>query len=134
MDLATVDTRAGAEAGFTFDLMHPKTGEPTGASITVRGADSDTYQEKFRECQRRRLGAMGRQRREMPNLAQVESDALELVAACIIGWQGIDEHGVPVPFSETAARSLFERFPWIREQVDAAVHERANFLASAAKS
>lgn len=128
MDLATLDTRKGAELGFSVELLHPKTGAPTGARVTVRGADSDIYEEKFRELQRQRLGTLARQRSARLDPDQIEADSIVLLAAVTAGWDGIEENGAAVQFNEAAAQALYRRFPWIREQVDAAVHERGNFL------
>lgn len=135
MDLADLDTRSGGEAGFPVVLVHPKNGQQLGATITVRGADSPTYQAAMVDQQRRRLDALARNRRAaQQNVEQAALDALELLAAVTVGWEGITRNGVPVPFSQPEAVKLYRDFPWIAEQVEAAIYDRGNFLPQSAKS
>ena len=62
-------------------------------------------------------------------MAEIENDTIELLAAVTAGWRGdfvLD--GTPLPYTEHNAQQLYRRFAWIREQVDQAVGNRANFL------
>jgi predicted TPR repeat methyltransferase len=63
----------------------------------------------------------------------VDEEALELLAACTKGWRGIGEEA-EIAFSAKAAAALYRKYKWIYEQVDAAVHTRANFLPGGAGS
>ena len=42
--------------------------------------------------------------------------------------------GQDLPFSSTNALMLYQRFPWIKEQVDKAAGSRARFLADLKKA
>lgn len=133
MDLATLDTQKGSDEGFALELTHPKTGEKIGAVINVLGVDSHQYQAKFRELQRKRLNQINKNpRRLLQTPEQTDAEALELLAAVTTGWNGVVLDGKDLAFSEDAARELYARFAWIREQVDQAVGDRANFLPQAA--
>ena len=135
MDLSLLDTRAAADTGFDVALRHPKTDEPIGAVIRVLGADSDAYQHQVLEQQRERMQKMARQgRTAMASPEQMNEQAIALLAAATIGWQDIIVSGASVPFSNGAAQKLYRDFPWIREQVDEAIHTRANFLPRSATS
>lgn len=134
MDLATLDTRRGADGGFALLLRHPVTGQPIGASIRVLGKDSHAYQAKALELQRRRLDRARRSEGEIADPAMIRADATELLACCTSGWEGIELDGEAFPCNEGNATALYERFTWIREQVDEAIHDRANFLPGAASS
>lgn len=62
------------------------------------------------------------------NSAEMLEDGLELLVACTKGWKHIKISGVVLPFSEENSRMLYTKYPWIREQVDTFVNDRANFL------
>lgn len=131
-DLAALDTAKGAEEGYELQLTHPKTGEALPARIRVLGADSETFRDKQRELLRRRGERMNRTRRLAVSPEEAEADSLELLVAATAGWSGLALDGAELPFSGDNVRLVYKRFGWIREQVDAAVSDRANFLRNAA--
>ena len=135
IDLAALDTRKGADVGFHLALRHPISNEPLGLWIHLLGADSEAYQEQLREFRRRRADALKRNLRANLSAAEIEAEGLELLAAVTRGWSdNMTLEGEKLAFSPDAARKLYERFPWIREQADQGVHERANFLPGRAPS
>lgn len=124
-----------AEGGAKLVLSDPKN-RPTEAWILLRGADSDTYQDAFREQQRKRAQAMAKARKMVvPSPEELENDALELYAATTVAWGDLDQVGVAGELACTPknAIELYRSRPDIREQVDLFINERANFLPSAAK-
>lgn len=134
LDLSALDTAKGAEQGYELTLSHPKTGEPTPMKITVLGADSDAYREKLRDFQRRRADRMNKGRRLSVTPEEIEAETLEMLVAVTTGWSGFTLDGAPLPFSGDNARTVYRRFSWIREQVDQAVGDRANFLPTSASA
>lgn len=130
LDLSSLDTQKGAGEGFRFELRHPKTNEPlTGWWIHVLGSDSESYQEQLREFRRRRADILKRNLRASYTPEEAEAEGLELLASATRGWSDkLTLDGAPLQFSQDAAKKLYARFPWIKEQVDAAVADRANFL------
>lgn len=129
IDLDHFDTRAGAEAGIEFTPVHPKTGEPLSAvKIRLLGADSDAYRDLQMQMQRRAAERMARTRKLSITPEEIEAQALDLLVAVTQGWSGITEGGTPVEFSPENVRKVYTRATWLREQVDAAVQDRANFL------
>lgn len=133
MDLDALDVSAGAEKGFELELLHPSSGKPLGIHITVKGADSETYREKKRELQTRRMELVARGRKDAGAMMDtVEQDAHELLAAVTTGWRNVTRSGVPLSFSQPEAQKLYQRYGWIAEQVDAAIRDRANFLPGCA--
>lgn len=133
IDLSTLDTRAGANAGAPVVLTHPVTGAELPATVLIHGHDSDAYREAQISIQRDRLARMARQRGTPPDPEEVNAEALQLLAACVQGWEGLQQNGQPLAYTGTAsALALLQAFPWIREQVDAAVHRRENFLQGSA--
>lgn len=135
MDLDQLDTRRGADNGFDVQIRHPETDKPIGTVITVMGMDSDTYQQKALEHQRGRMQRVAKKgRMAIADPAAMEEQAIELLVAATVSWSGLKKGGEEVPFSAAAAHSIYRDFPWIREQVDEAIHDRANFLPGSSKS
>jgi hypothetical protein len=137
LDLDALDTKKGAEAGFEVQIMHPQTNAALPIWITVLGTDSDQYQTLMQKQQQRRADKMVRGRRlQLPASDEVEEDNLDLLAAVTKNWRtDCDLDGKPFPeFSSAAARSLYKRFRWMREQVESAIGDRANFLPKSAKA
>jgi hypothetical protein len=128
-DLASLDTSAGAEAGFELQLLHPATRAPLPLYIRLLGMDGETYRRRQSDLERRRVEGMQRRAQQRIGMAEIENDTIELLAAVTAGWRGdfvLD--GTPLPYTEHNAQQLYRRFAWIREQVDQAVGNRANFL------
>lgn len=128
MDLAQLDSIKGADAGFELRLKNPKTGEPLPMTITLLGADSRVYQDAQRKQNRRRLLEAQQSRRMTLTPDAIEADALELLVAVTQAWSQCTFAGQAKECNPANARWLYTQFPWIREQVDQAVGDRANFL------
>lgn len=127
IDLNALDTVAGGERGFELELKAPD-GRALPGHIRVRGYDSPTYTQLLDEQQRKRLAraAMGK---AVPTVEELEAEALELVAALVMGWTlPFSLDGQPLEYTPANAQLLVRRFPWIRQQVDRAAGVRANFL------
>ncbi len=135
MDLSNIDIDKFAEAGAVMELEHPATGdvllhEGAPITITVLGTDSKTWRNKQREYQRQRIAKMSRSKKNVDLLISDE-DACNLLAECTIDWTGIIVDGKAIKFSKDAAVDLYSKYNWIREQVDAFIGDRANFLKTA---
>lgn len=137
-DLAELNMASDAEQGYELRLVHPKTDEVLDLTITVLGSDSDAYQDTLRELQRKRAREATKGRRIKLLLSPDEqyADATELLVAATTGWANMTVDGKPLEFSPANARTVYtdRRWRWIREQVDAAINDRANFLPKAASS
>ena len=122
------------------ELYHPATAElllnadKTPMTITVHGP----YSEKFKAVQRaqmnRRLARAQRAGRSTEIKAeQVEAETLEQLLKCVEAWN-ITVKDEPEPFSEDNVRAVFDEFPWVREQVEAAFGDARAFLDTSAKT
>jgi hypothetical protein len=139
MDLAIFDLEGDAEAGTTFQLANPRNGQllshEDGSPITIsiKGTDSPTFTAKAREqaARRRDMGRSG----VAPEIDEdfVTRETVELLAHCTFGWSGIVCDRQPVEFSAEAAKHLYSRFPWMREQADAACANRNLYDRSASR-
>jgi hypothetical protein len=131
-DLSKNNYGEAAEAGYTFELKLPGTGEGTDAFITIRGDQSKTvkayarkkYAEfKLKETQARRRGKEA----EDMTLEEAEDLAVEAAVVRVIGWKGIAENGKDVPFTKENAERIFKDHPWIREAVTEEAGQILNF-------
>lgn len=130
IDLASLDTVSGANAGVEIELFNPGTTENLGIKIVVLGRDSAVFQKRQAEQNRRRMQKLqksGGFKVGMLSADEIESDAIDLLAACTKSWSDVIVDGKPLECNEGNAAALYTRFPWIREQVDAAISDRANF-------
>jgi len=128
IDFAILDTRKGADAGIELQLVEMVTRQPMpGFVLRIRGYDSEAYQNKGLELQRRRLER--RRDGKVPTDAESRNEEIEHLATLVISWpEGATIFGQPV-----TACSIME-VPEIREQVVAKAIARANFLQGSAKS
>lgn len=137
MDLASIDTVKGANAGFDVKIYHPGTNEDIGVNIRVLGKDSDEFQRISRAQKKRRMDKLikgGFRGANIP-LESIEQDAIDLLASLTKGWKQEDKATITLDGEELActkenAVAVYERFPWIKEQIDAAIGDRANFIKS----
>lgn len=127
VDLSKFDGLTEAqEKGIAIPILTP-TGEPTGIVITVAGPDSDRQRKAVQKQVDERL----RRRSNKPmTAAEMSESAVRMLASSVVGWNNVQIGEDTIPFSVDAAVSLFQRFPWIREQVDAVAGDRASFLKS----
>lgn len=136
-DLNSIDTVKGSNEGFDVQIYHPGTNEDLGITITILGKDSDEFQKVSRAQSKKRIQKMskGGFRNTNVPLEEIESDSIDLLASCTRGWKQDDKLTITVDGKEIAcskenAGMLYERFPWIKEQVDTAMGDRANFIRS----
>ena len=134
MDLATLDTKRMADAGAELQLHDPVTGKPLGVYITLHGMDSDVFRDTQIENLRNRAAIMAEEKRTTRTAAEIEADAIALHAACTKAWRGAVLDGAALECTRDNARTLYQRFPWIREQVDRFIGARGNFLPSSASN
>lgn len=115
------------EDGIDVSILHPKTGESLGITIKVAGPDSDRQKKARRAVQTERLN-MSRNKR--PTVPELEADGLKVTVASIISWDGVVDGGQSIDLTPENATTILTKYPFIREQLDAAVGDRAGFIKS----
>ncbi len=128
-DLSNLDTGAAAEMGAVLEVLHPIDNTPLGLKITLAGADSDIYRQFVNKTGNKRMQRMKPGQFRPPSAEEQEESGLSLLAACTLSWEGVVVDGQELPCSKDNAKTLYRRFPWIREQVDQFIGDRANFLS-----
>jgi hypothetical protein len=127
-DLSSLEVVEGAE----MTVMHPVEDIPLDGSdgkpvvFKVVGIDSEQYRAAQRSAQNRRLSKKTRMK---ITAEQLEHEVLESIVACTVGWSNnFEVDGAAMKFSAENAKTLYQRFPWLREQVQDFIEDRANFL------
>ena len=108
-------------------LKHPVTGDELDATIKVYGKDSSVFQNAIKQ---RAKAQIARKSKDI-DLEANDKDSIELLADCTQGWSGIAEGSKELVFSRDAAIVLYTKYKWIREQIDIAIGDRANFFINA---
>lgn len=110
------------DEGRTVGLVD-ETGAPMdGVTVTVVGSYSKRYREAVdaRANRKFRLG-------KVPTPAEVRAETLHLYADCVTGWAGFEKNGQPHTCTREHVVEVFEKAPWIYEQVAQAVEDHAGF-------
>ncbi len=126
MDLMQLQTQAPAEEGAILEILHPVTFAPLGVKLVLLGADSETYrsaQNKLVNARVQNRGARARLTAE-----DIEAQALNLLVAATKGWEGVEWDGAPLAFSSDNVRMVYTALPWLRDQAQDFIMDRANFL------
>ena len=134
IDLAAIDTIIGSNEGFDVKIYHPGTMVDLGININVLGKDSDEFQKVSRAQSKKRMAKIAKGGFRIQNMTppseEIEADGMELLAKCTKSWSGVVIDSKEIEFSYNNALMVYERFPWLKEQVDTAIGDRANFIKS----
>lgn len=100
-------------------------------AITLLSQDSDEYKRVARTINNRKLEKSLR-RGKVPKIRaeELEKDQLDLLVACTVSWDNITYNSKPLECTPENARLLYQNVPAVREQVDAFIGDRANFLGN----
>lgn len=120
------------------EIRHPQTAEVLKNAegepfvIHVYGHDSEQYKKHARKLLDLRL--KGKKKDLGAN--EIEAEAIELLISLTVGWSGIVFDKKPLVFSTAAARDLYGNpaYAWLKEQVEAFVQDRSNFLPKSPES
>jgi len=121
MDLSSLFASDTAE----ITIKHPKTGEPLDMVVTVAGNASEDYRKVRTELAKRRIEST-----RSITVEELETSAMRLLVACVKGWKGIQMSGVEYPYSTANAKELLSNpgYFWLKEQIETAVGDVANFI------
>jgi hypothetical protein len=130
MDLKLFDSTELANKGFDVKIVDPRTGDETEVVVTILGQDSDSYKAAQKKIQVKSLAIALKpgSNKEARIVEASDENAIALLVASTIGWKGLADGGKPYEFNKANAENVYRNFPVIREQVEAAQRERANFM------
>jgi hypothetical protein len=130
MKLTDFDTKSGSDEGAVMRVRHPVTNEPLDdAWIRLAGPDSKIANSRRAEIRRK----LRRQRNNVLDLNMLDEEAMATRVAVTLEWGGIELDKV-LPCNPENAQLVYERFPWLADQVDEFQGDRANFLPHTLKA
>lgn len=136
-DIQKQDFSKSAEAGYSFDLKLP-TGASSGAKLTIIGDMSPAVKafqrRKFQEYQQRQAIAKRKGRDDEIDLDEAEDVNIESALVRLIGWKGVTENGVEVPFSKEKAAEVLRQHAWIRDAILVEAADVTNFTPKTGKA
>lgn len=128
MDLSKLDMTKFADEGAPLEIVHPATLEPLmhdekPVTIWLLGQDSTIFRD---EIQRRAKSQLNK--RQKIDIDKVAGDSADLLAVLTVGWYGIEEGGKALECTRENAKSIYQKYGWLRQQVDEFIGDRANFF------
>lgn len=115
MDIKELYTSEQHEAGAEMQV-NDENGKPLDLFITLAGRDSRVW--KTAEIEMKRMLYAG------ADSVDTMSDAMAKIS---LGWRGFQSDGVDLEFTKESVRNLYASAPYIAEQADKFLSDRANF-------
>jgi hypothetical protein len=130
MDLNTLKA-VKADEGAVLQIAHPETEEPIdGMTITLLGQDSVMYRKIQMAKQQAALNRLAKGKRATADLdaEKLAGDMIDDLAKLTVSWTGFELDGKPLKCDKSNAVTVYTDWPWIREQAQEFVANRANFF------
>jgi hypothetical protein len=130
MDLNTLKA-VKADEGATLQLVHPQTEEPLdGMTITLLGQDSAAYRKIQMAKQQMALNRLAKGKRATADLdaEKLAAEMIDDLAKLTVSWTGFELDGKALKCEKANAVTVYTDWPWIREQAQEFVANRANFF------
>lgn len=120
-----------SDQGQPFEPVHPVTGEKLGITINLLGKDAPAYAAKQNELVNARLAKATVNLKNVKITADsVEAEGLMLLAVATRSWTGVQWEGKDLECNPANVTMVYTKLRWLREQVDAFINDRANFLGN----
>lgn len=127
-DLAEIQAEAKQEN--VLEILHPVSQIGIGLKIRIASPDSEKYR-KLAQAMRTKIQAMmQRNKGKMPPTEVIEEESQKVLIGAVLGWEGATWGGQPFECTPDNVKQLFDALPWIKEQVDEYLGNRANFFKS----
>lgn len=114
--------------GSDLIVRDPVSSEKTDIVITLLSADSDIYRSRLNKMSDRMQRTLHKRKGRQLSSAELRGESIELYADCTAGWKNIELEKAPFEHNKENAVKLYTDYPWIFEQVEEFVEDRANFL------
>lgn len=110
-------------------LFYQANGSVKPVTVRLVGTYSTIYRRAV-EAQRRRQFQLMKQGADLEP-EHIDHHNLEVIASCMLGWDGFNAGGESLAFSRENAMQLLQQVPWFRTQMEAAANNHARFFANA---
>jgi len=104
--------------------------DKTPMTVTIYGPYSQTYRSVLRAQQQKRAADMTRAARSTLDPDELEAMSSELTLQCIADWNLTLEGAKKLPFTPENVAMVLTDYPWLRDQINAAMGNVAYFLDS----
>ena len=128
MDLAKLDLTKSSNEGVWISLKHPATDKELPMKIKIIGKDSDKIVKLSEEFRRASLDEMKNNKTIEQRLQSSKEYGDNLLVACTLDWKDIELDGKKLDCTPENVALVYKRFGWIKEQIDTAIADRANFI------
>lgn len=128
MDLNKLDLTKSSNEGVWYTLKHPATNDDLPMKIKVIGKDSDKFIKLSEDFRRSTLEDMKANKTTEQRIQTSKEYGDNLLIACTLEWQGIELDGKKLDCTPDNVKLVYQRFGWIKEQIDTAIADRANFI------
>lgn len=128
MDLNKLDLTKASNEGTWYTLKHPVSNEDLPMKIKIIGKDSDKFVKLSEDFRRSTLEDMKANKTTEQRIQTSKEYGDSLLIACTIEWQGIELDGKKLDCTSDNVKLVYQRFGWIKEQIDTAIADRANFI------
>lgn len=140
MDISKLNIVKACNDGVDVEILNPLNNEPTGLKIRVIGAMSNNYRddmvlllaeiEDFKEQNKLPENATKRQIAEFQLKVEKFDDDLtaKFLAKYTIGWEGMEENGKEIKFSQDEAKRIYIEYNLIRNQIQKEMMNISNFI------
>ena len=96
-------------------------GSSTDIKISVYGSGSKEYMQAVRKLTDENAGK--------DITASLNHEAgVKLLASVTAGWEGVEEQGEALVFSQEEAERIYDEYPWIAKQVDEFIGKNKHFF------
>lgn len=128
MDLNSLDLTKNSNEGAWITVKHPASNEDLPIKIKVIGKDSDKFIKLSEDFRRSTLEDMKSNKTVEQRIQTSKEYGDTLLVACTLEWQGIELDGKKLDCTPENIKLVYQRFGWIKEQVDTAIADRTLFI------
>jgi hypothetical protein len=128
LDLSGLETNAKQEG--MLDILHPATQVAIGMKLRLASPDSEHYRKLVQTMKNKNMAILQRKGNKILSAEAVEESTTAVLAGAVLGFVGDPPNwgGAPLECDAETMRMVFDKFPWIREQIDEYLGDRANFF------
>ncbi len=119
-----------ADKGATLEILHPETEEVIpGMTITLLGQDSAVYRKMQLSKQQVILNRMSKGKKVGDfDAEKLAEDTIDDLVKLTVKWSGFQLEGKDIEATPENFRMVYVEWPWIKEQAQEFIANRANFF------
>ena len=119
-----------ADKGATLEILHPETEEVIpGMTITLLGQDSAVYRKMQLSKQQVILNRMSKGKKVGDfDAEKLAEDTIDDLVKLTVKWSGFQLEGKDIEATPGNFRMVYVEWPWIKEQAQEFIANRANFF------